>query len=114
VTLVTWSASRGSLEAEAARLVFVWISCATSIGRPPVVPDVIELIVRLVRENPHWSRRRIAMELAKLGFRVDKNTVAKYMPKSGGRCRRPRQTWGTFLQSHLAGTLAIDFFTVPT
>jgi hypothetical protein len=27
------------------------------------------------------------MELAKLGFRVDKNTVAKYMPKSGGRPR---------------------------
>jgi transposase InsO family protein len=54
------------------------------------------------------------MELAKLGFRVDKNTVAKYMPKSGGRPRRPSQTWTTFVRNHLAGTLAIDFFTVPT
>jgi hypothetical protein len=54
------------------------------------------------------------MELAKLGFRVDKNTVAKYMAKSGGRPRRPSQTWTTFVRNHLAGTLAIDFFTVPT
>jgi transposase InsO family protein len=36
------------------------------------------------------------------------------MPKSGGRPRRPSQTWATFVRNHLAGTLAIDFFTVPT
>jgi len=34
----------------------------------------------MIRENLTWSRRRIASELAKLGHRVDKNTVAKYMP----------------------------------
>jgi transposase InsO family protein len=54
------------------------------------------------------------MELAKLGLRVDKNTVAKYMPKSGGPPRRPSQMWTTFARNHLAGTLAIDFFTLPT
>src|SRR6516164_3843904 len=36
------------------------------------------------------------------------------MPKSGGRPRKPAQTWATFVRNHLAGTLAIDFFTVPT
>ena len=37
------------------------------------------------------------------------------MPKPSGRPRRPRsQTWGTFVRNHLHGTLAIDFFTVPT
>ena len=54
------------------------------------------------------------MGLTELGFRVDKNTIAKYMPKSGGRPRRPSQTWTTFVRNHLAGTLAIDFSTVPT
>jgi hypothetical protein len=68
----------------------------------------VDLIVRMARENPTWSRRRITMELAKLGVRVDKNSVAKYMPKSGGRAPRPSQTWGTFIRNHLAGTLAID------
>jgi transposase InsO family protein len=68
----------------------------------------------MAKENPTWSRRRIAMELAKLGHRVDKNSVAKYMPKRGGRPGRPSQTWGTFIGNHLSGTLAIEFFTVPT
>jgi transposase InsO family protein len=67
----------------------------------------------MATENPRWSRR-ITQELAKLGLRVDKNTVAKYMPKSGGPPRRPSQTWGTFIRNHLVGTIAIDFFTVPT
>jgi len=26
----------------------------------------------------------------------------------------PSQTWGTFVRNHLAGTIAIDFLTVPT
>jgi transposase InsO family protein len=91
-----------------------WAWKSRRVGRPPVPSDVVELITRMARENPHWSRRRIAMEMAKLGIRVDKNTVAKYMPSRGDRPRRPSQTWMTFVRNHLAGTLAIDFFTVPT
>jgi hypothetical protein len=75
---------------------------------------VIALIVRMVRENPSWSRRRIASELAKLGHFVSKDTVAKYMPGSKPRARPPSQTWGAFVRNHLRGTLAIDFLTVPT
>ena len=60
------------------------------------------------------ERRRIANEIAKLGYRVDKDTVAKYMPKLGRPRRPPSQPWGTSLRNHLVGTLAIDFFTVPT
>jgi putative transposase len=33
-------------------------------------------------------------------------------PRHSGRPRSP--TWGTFLRMHLAGTIAIDFLTVPT
>jgi len=62
-----------------------------------------------------WSRRRIANELAKLGRCVDKDTVAKYMPKPPERPRcPPSQTWKTFVRNHLAGTIAIDFLTVST
>jgi len=92
-----------------------WANKSRRIGRPPLEREVIELIERMVRENPTWSRRRIAGELAKLGHRVDKNTVAKYMPKAPvGPRRPPSQTWGPFIRNHLAGTLAIDFLTVPT
>jgi transposase InsO family protein len=69
----------------------------------------------MARENPLWSRRRIASELAKLGHAVGKDAVAKYMPKPPERPRRPAsQTWNTFLRNHLTGTIAIDFLTVPT
>jgi transposase InsO family protein len=91
-----------------------WTWKSKRVGRPPMKPEIVELIVRMAKENPTWSRRRIAMELAKLGVCVDKNSVAKYMPKSGGRPPGPSQTWGTFIRNHRAGTLAIDFFTLPT
>jgi transposase InsO family protein len=77
--------------------------------------ELIALIERMAAENPLWSRRRIAGELAKLGLEVSKDTVAKYMPKRYGRPGRPPSTtWAAFLRAHAAGTLAIDFLTVPT
>src|SRR5260370_41750738 len=36
------------------------------------------------------------------------------MPKPSNPPRRPSPTWGTFVRTHLAGTIAIDFLTVPT
>jgi transposase InsO family protein len=46
---------------------------------------------------------------------LDPTAVAKYMPRRPRHSDRPRSpTWGTFLRMHLAGTIAIDFLTVPT
>ncbi|MGO9833474.1 MAG: integrase [Polyangiaceae bacterium] len=92
-----------------------WAWKSRRVGRPTLAPELVRLIERMSRENPLWSRRRIAYELAKLGHCVDKDTVAKYLPKPPGRPRRPpSQTWKTFLRNHLVGTIAIDFLTVPT
>jgi transposase InsO family protein len=51
----------------------------------------------------------------RVGHNVDKDTVAKYMPKPARRPRQPPSTtWRAFVRAHLAGTIAIDFLTVPT
>jgi putative transposase len=92
-----------------------WAWKSRPVGRPPLTPELVELIDLIARDNPLWSRRRIAYELAKLGYDVSRDTVAKYMPKPTPRPRRPpSQTWKTFVRNHLAGTIAIDFLTVPT
>ena len=92
-----------------------WAWKSKRVGRPPLAAAIVALIERMARGNPTWSRRRIANELAKLGLDVGKDAVARYMPKPAERPPRPpSQTWGTFVRNHTAGTIAIDFFTVPT
>ena len=61
--------------------------------------------------NPLWGAPRIHGELLKLGIAVAQSTVARYLPRSR---KPPSQTWRTFLTNHLAQTVSIDFFTVPT
>ena len=52
-------------------------------GRPPIPPEIRELIRRLARENPLWGEERIANELRlKLEIRVSPRTVRKYMSKA--------------------------------
>ena len=92
-----------------------WRWKSRRVGRPPLAAEIVLLVEQMARDNPLWSRRRIANELAKLGHAVDKDTVAKYMPRPSERPRRPpSQTWKTFVRNHLGGTIAIDFPTVPT
>jgi hypothetical protein len=91
-----------------------WARKSRRLGRPPIADPIIVLIERLARENPMWSRRRIANELAKLGHDIDKNTVAKYMPRRAGPPRPPSTSWAAFVRTHVAGTIAIAFLTVPT
>jgi transposase InsO family protein len=92
-----------------------WAYKSRRSGRPPLAEEVAALIARMAQYNPTWSRRRIAAELAMLGLRVSKDTVARYMPKARRGPRRPPSTsWAAFVRTHLVGTIAIDFLTVPT
>ena len=70
-----------------------WAWKSRRVGRPPLAREVVALIAQMARENPLWSRRRIANELSKLGYNVGKDAVAKYMPRRGGvrSDRHPRR-----------------------
>jgi len=52
-------------------------------GRPPLVPNTRELILRLGRENPTWGCMRIQVELAKLGIRVSATSIRTLLRREG-------------------------------
>ncbi len=78
---------------------------------PRVAPETVELIQTMARDNRLWGAERIRGELLKVGIRVAKRTVQKYM-----RSARPRphsgQSWATFLHNHLHQIWACDFLQV--
>jgi transposase InsO family protein len=87
-------------------------------GRPALDPALMDLIVRLARENPTWGYGRIQGELAKLGQRVGRSTVRdllkrQHVPPAPQRARHG-PTWRAFLRHYQEQVLAADFFTVET
>jgi hypothetical protein len=49
--------------------------------KPRIPPETIVLIRKMAKENRLWGAERIRGELLKLGVRVSKRTIQKYMPK---------------------------------
>ena len=85
-------------------------------GRPPTVPGIARLAVRLAKENPLCGHRRIHGELAKLGVMVAPSTVWEILRAAGidPAPRRAGPTWRQFLHAQAAGILAVDFLHVDT
>jgi putative transposase len=85
-------------------------------GRPPLGPEVGDLILRLGRENPRWGCVRIQGELRKLGIWVGASTIRRVLRRAGlgPAPRRTGPTWTEFLRAQGRGALACDFLTVET
>src|SRR5260370_36910214 len=63
------------------------------------------------RKNRLWGAERIRGELLKLGIRVCKRTIQKYMKQA--RLLRPGgQNWATFLRNHAESICAWGFLQV--
>lgn len=83
------------------RLKLIWVS--RSPGRPPISQEVIELILEMKRENWGWGSLRISQELALLGIKVHKKTVARILRMNGFVPPKTRMTpisWNAFFQNH--------------
>jgi transposase InsO family protein len=80
-----------------------WRRRSRSSGRPPT--SRAALIREMASRNPRWGAERIRGELLKLGIRVSKRTLQRYMRRSWPR--GDGQGWATFLRNHV--TWACDF-----
>jgi transposase InsO family protein len=77
--------------------------------------ELVELIVRLGRENRRWGCRRIHGELRKLGIRVSVTSIRRVLRGHGlGPVPRKGPTRSEFLRAQANGSLATDFFTVDS
>ncbi len=63
----------------------------------------------MASENHLWGAERIRGELLKLGIRLSKHTVQRYLSK--GR-RKSSQSWSTFIKNHSRDIWACDFTVV--
>lgn len=80
-------------------------------GRPPIPDETIALIEKMAINNRTWRAKRIQGELLKLGLKVSKETVKKYMrqARKGLPPINRGQSWATFIANHASETWACDF-----
>jgi hypothetical protein len=70
--------------------------------------ETISVIRDMVTKNRLWGAERIRGELLKLGIKISKRTVQKYM-RSVRERRGGGQTWATFVKNHANDIWCCDF-----
>jgi putative transposase len=84
-------------------------------GRPGIMRELSELIVRMAQDNPSWGYTHIQGALANVRHKVGRGTIANVLKHSGiepAAERSRHTTWSTFLRAHWKVLAASDFFTV--
>jgi hypothetical protein len=81
-------------------------------NRKPRIPqETINLIKDMAQKNWLWGAEKIQGELLKLGIKVSKRTIQKYMKILR---KRSGQNWRTFLKNHAHEIWACDLTTVTS
>src|SRR5262249_9185681 len=85
-----------------------WAYPSAGPGRPPLDPQVRELILPLAPENPSGVYLGIVGELQRLGIAISATAVRKSLKAAGlpPAPQRSRTSWRTFLRAHATTTFA--------
>ena len=72
-------------------------------GRPSTDEEIVELVLRMARENVSWGYKRIEGALQNVGYTISSSTVANILKHHGIEPAPQRQrqlSWSTFLKAH--------------
>jgi NDP-sugar pyrophosphorylase family protein len=90
-----------------------WTYPQRRIGRPGVMREIRELIVRMAEENTTWGYARIQGALKHLDHRVARSTIAKVLKEHGlGPSPDRPMSWATFGAYVDEGTMVDTWATV--
>jgi putative transposase len=92
---------------------FKLLWCQKSKGKarkPRISEEMIVLIKQMALDNRRCGTKRIRGELLKLGIRVNRDTIRRYMwqARRGLPPRYDGQNWATFLANHASEIWACD------
>lgn len=79
--------------------------------KPRLSAETVALIKQMALENRRWGAKRIRGELLKLGIRVNKGSIRRYMWQARRQLppQHHGQTWATFLANHASEIWTCDF-----
>jgi hypothetical protein len=80
-------------------------------GRPATEQEVVELVLRMARENPSWGYKRIEGALSNVGYSICSSTVANILKHHGvepAPQRKRQLSWGTFIKAHWDAFEGVD------
>lgn len=90
-----------------------WTYQSKRVGRPGLMKEIRELIVRFATDNSSWGYCRIQGELKGVGHRVATTTIANVLKENGIKPAPDRpSSWRSFLKAHWGEVAATDFFSV--
>ncbi len=87
----------------------LWKRKSKPKGQPARLAQETINLIRMMRRDNRWGAERIRGELLKLGIRVSKRTVQKYMFGIGDPGEPGGQSWSTFIANHAGEIWACDF-----
>jgi hypothetical protein len=86
-----------------------WTYQHTGRGQQGLDPGVVDLVVRMARENPRWGYLRIVGECRKLGVRVSATSVRRILRRHrlGPAPHRNGPSWTAFLRAQAGAMLGL-------
>ena len=85
------------------------------VGRPATDKEIVDLVLRMARENESWGYKRIEGAMRTPGYAICSSTVANILKRHGiepAPTRKRTTSWSTFFKAHWDAFECINLATI--